>query len=342
MRIQTALSQANKIGKYIQECRDSGTNFYEATRDGFMELQSCIQKINDDLSEILCGSSAVHDSDSCLKSKPDSSNNSDVESKLNEILDLLKSHDERLDAIEFNGSTESVHVQASKIQSANMWSAHSNNGSDDTSDDILPDTADGDTSGTSKRMVNHVYAKVLKELQDVDHGSECINDICCILWDWFNARFLLNHRYNSNYRYSQKNFPSMIYSIIMDYGYHVEHGTTNTFKTQFYDWLSRLGTDTAVTNKGSTPMECYDIGCKHITKYGNPTALVIYTVLWELGLKNLTSTYSDAEAFPSECGIDMLLHQLNKYPEDSERYNHLKNPDILQELKILSFGEVLK
>ena len=333
MRIQTALSQANKIAKYIRECKDSGTNFYETTRDGLAELQSYIQQISNDLSDI-------------LSDKPDhrevASDASDIESKLDEILDRLKIHDARLTVLESNKSIESVNFQTNVAQSVSVWSAQSSTSDVSVSKSDCCESEDS-SSGASKKRIMCTYATVLQHMANTDHGSGNINDMCCILWDWFKIRFLENSQYKSDFHYNPEQFPTMIYSIVMDFGYHIEHNTTHRFKNQFNGWMDKIGIDEAITNRGSTPSECYKIGKDLDPYYGNPTSLVIYTVLWELGLKNLVTMYPDGyRAFPSECGIDRLLKNLGKYPEDAEQYHHLKNPDILYDLKILSCGEVLK
>lgn len=333
MRIQTAISQMAKIDKYIQECADSDTNFYESTRDGLITLMSYINSIHDNIQHILSGKPSENTSSS-------ESLTSDIAAKLDTIINRMNMVEDRISKLESETSEESTSFEASKAQSVSIWSAQSNTLDASAS---KTETSEADDTISSKKKIMNTYAIVLERMANTDHGSENINDVCCILWDWFKIRFLENSQYKSGFHYNPEQFPTMIYSIVMDFGHHIEHNTTHRFKNQFNSWMDKIGIDEAITNRGSTPSECYKIGKDLDSYYGNPTSLVIYTVLWELGLKNLVDMYPDGyKAFPSECGIDRLLKNLGKYPEDAEQYHHLKNPDILYNLKILSCGEVLK
>lgn len=333
MRIQTAISQIAKIDKYIRECADSDTNFYESTRTGLNTLMSYINSISDNVQRILSG----EPSEDIISSE---SSISDVVAKLDAVIDHMNMMEDRISKLESGTSEESTAFEANKAQSVSIWSAQSNT-SDVSASKAINSEADDTTS--SKKKIMSTYAVVLERMANTDHGSENINDVCCILWDWFKIRFLENSQYRSDFHYNPEQFPTMIYSIIMDFGHHVEHGTTHKFKLMFNSWMDKIGIDEAVTNRGSTPAECYKIGKDLDSYYGNATSLVIYAVLWELGLKELISLYPDGcSAYPSECGIDRLLMKLGRYPEDAEQYHHLKNPDILYDLKILSCEEVLK
>lgn len=333
MRIQTAISQMAKIDRYIQECADSDTNFYESTREGLTTLMSYINSIHDNIQHILSGKSSEDISSS-------ESSTSDIADKLDTIINRMNTMENRISKLESGTSEESTSFEANKAQSVSIWSAQSNTLDASAS---KTETSEADDTTSSKKKIMNTYAIVLERMANTDHGSENINDVCCILWDWFKIRFLENSQYKSDFHYNPEQFPTMIYSIIMDFGHHVEHGTSHKFKLMFNSWMDKIGIDEGVTNRGSTPAECYKIGKDLDSYYGNATSLVIYAVLWELGLKELISLYPDGyKAYPSECGIDRLLMKLGKYPEDAEQYHHLKNPNILYDLKILSCEEVLR
>lgn len=372
MRIQTAISQMTKVAKYIQECADSNTNFYESTRDGFNTLISLIDSIQDNIQRILSADSMICTSVSETSSNPvtdeaPTSALSNLEAKVDMLfstfmdrMDTLDGRisnlDDRISKIEDSQSSyEAIELNANIPISINARSVRGKSNAN-----VKPDIIDGtvvDSGGSINdslldpckrsavgRNVVGEYANMLRKLSSVDHGSKHINNLCKLLWVWFDYRFLRIKEFHSRFRYTVFRIQRLIYAIVISYGYHIEQNDTDKFLSDFYKWIDEIGVKDDVTNKYATPYDVYMVEKQWDSGkvFANSTSILLYSVLWGLGLGSLAELDTECRGYyPSECGIDDLLQKLDGYPDDAEDLDYRDNPGLLYTYRILSDREVL-
>ena len=265
--------------------------------------------------------------------------NSSPEIKIEKLVSKIESNTSSYEAFELN--VRSIRGKG------NM-----NTASDTVEGSVVSDDADlGNSlldpckrSAVGKNVVGE-YANTLRKLSSIDHGSKHINELCKLLWVWFDTRFLRIKEYHSRFRYTVFRIQRLIYAIVISYGYHIEHNDADKFLSDFYKWIDEIGVKDDVTNKYATPYDVYMVEKQWDSGrvFSNSTSILLYSVLWDLGLGNLSDLDSEGRGYyPSECGIDSLLRKLGRYPDDAEDLNYHVNFDLLYKYRILSDAEVLK
>ena len=345
MRMSTVLSQLEKITAYIKDYTQTGSGFYRNTLDSFQktldycdEISTCLRKVVDNVS---VGEEAVDDPFNTLLPMPiGASDSDDLDYKLDLILAEVQSLGKRVDALEAFSMTYTK-TESTNLTAIHVKSPHKLDSS--KSFDISENLSTREQNSKNARKVISDYADVLRKMGTVDHGSVHVNQLTKLLWSWFQARFLNNRIYGSTFKYSPYRILRLLYAIIVVYGYHLQEGDSDTFVSIFYDWIDRLGKDAKTTNKYASPYEVYAVEQGHFKDYFNIPAMLLYSILWDLGLKELYNPESHHVAYyPTKFGIDRLLSQMEGSEAADTCKDYHTDPDVLYETGILSSGEVLK
>lgn len=332
MRIQSAIANLRKVANFVSDSMKSNTAFYETTKRQFSDMQQLCNDISDMISELL-GFQPT-------KATPPETN----------------LYDERLDRIE--SAILQLCERVNRIETAGTHPADPAECNSEVIDDevavadVITPTESGDSvstvtvkaksdNGYTKtfcRDVMQKYGDVLRKMAKRKYPSEHINILTKLLWDWYNARFINNRRYNCKFRYSILRFKKLIPSIVIAYAYHMECGDTDTFVGDFYNWISLLGTDSNVTDHYATPFEIYDIEINKNSRYATETAEILYNMLYYLGLCEL-----DRSFFVGNCQVAINQEMVASYMEvmDYDIYSIYDDfRDHLEVLDRIGLGEM--
>ena len=345
MRMSTVLSQLEKITAYIKDYTQTGSGFYRNTLDGFQktldycdEISTCLRKVVDNVS---VGEEAVDDPFNTLLPMPiGASDSDDLDYKLDLILAEVQSLGKRVDALEAFSMTYTK-TESTNLTGIRMKSSHESGSS--RSSGVSEKKPTHEQNSRSSRKVVSEYATVLRKMSATDHGSAHINQLTKLIWSWFRARFLDNRIYGSTFKYSPYRILRLLYAIVVVYGYRIQEDDTDSFVSIFYDWISKLGKDADITNKYASPYEVYAVEQGLFTDYFNIQSIILYSILWDAGLKDLYNDDPDYTAYyPTKFGIDSILNQMDGSEAVDTCKDYHTDPDVLYETKILSSGEVLK
>ena len=176
------------------------------------------------------------------------------------------------------------------------------------------------------------YAHVLRFMASQQYEIDAVRDCLKFLWDWFNTRILLNKTYaNSEFKTSPVRFRKIIYSLVINYGYHYENNVMDMFATEFDNWKSEVGISEYVTSKCATDALTYKIEKNTAPEYANLTAVILWDLLIDCGLDELCDSDLLASTSLSKNGVWNKTESLN--PDVLNNYSDYKtNPDILKKL----------
>ena len=283
MRIQSAMANLRKVSAFVSDSMKSKTTYYETTKRQFADLQQLCLDISEQISSIL-------DSQTTVVSEDTSAHNDRLDRIESAIIQLC----ERMDRLEKSGiqpensdsrTTETTDGEISVAEVVTPTESE-----DAVSSVTVKVKSDSSITKAFCRDVTQKYGSVLRKMATRSYPSVHIMNITTLLWDWYNARFINNRRYNCKFRYSILRYKKLIPSIVIAYAYHMECGDTDAFLKEFYDWISLLGSDSNITDHYATPFEVYDVEINKNSRYATETAEILYDMLYYLGLKDLSAS----------------------------------------------------
>lgn len=188
---------------------------------------------------------------------------------------------------------------------------------------------------TNKQIV-HLYAKYIEASAKQDHRCKEVNEICILLWTWFNFRFLLSTSKNKNFRYQPSKIADWLKAIVLSYGNSVEDGSGTEFVLELSDWCKstcKLESANSSEFRYSIPYKVYMNwkDCKRVSL----TSVVLWDIICTSCLSELSSTYHliDENSMYDTC------KQVS--PSALDRYkNYINHPEILEEIQLHSGGKL--
>lgn len=187
------------------------------------------------------------------------------------------------------------------------------------------------TSTNSKRQALVTYKHCLSSTAESDIAVVEAEGCAKMLWNWFNARFLSGP---SSFKYNMKRFPGWIRDIVILYGYHFETHTLETFREEFYNWISTIPSG----NNYAVPYEVYKFDKFPDPEFMTLSAVVIWDILLDYGLRDLCCDAS-SELYPSEDCVYALVGSMKSSVMDPYQ-NYLYDPSILSKCNLTLRGVI--
>lgn len=121
-----------------------------------------------------------------------------------------------------------------------------------------------------------------KDLQVVE-AKECAE----LLLLWYSKRFLNDSQKLSKFRYNIDQIKNWIHSIVLAYGQSIRDGTTAEFTEKFFAWCNELDDVTSSASKYPLPYLVYELHKNRKDSDMSAPALVIWDILYDVGLKRV-------------------------------------------------------
>lgn len=263
MDIYGAEVQVQKLLNYVKSLSNSNKTMYQKSKDRLKDLANNCSQIVSIISEILQEEVLTHD-----PPEFEGTGTSDFN-------DVIRSMEDRIQALsDFVNMPPGYTSSTNKVHAIDAYHE-------------LPNT-----TTISRKQALMVYKMCLRNLasnvMDVKEAEDCSN----LLWRWFSVRFLEGPK---DFRYNMKHIPKWIRDIVIMYGYHVYHGTIESFKNQFYNWMAQIPEG----NKYVVPFEIYKMDKNSDASKMTLTAVVLWDVLLDNGMRDLCRD-PDSGLYPTE------------------------------------------
>lgn len=158
-------------------------------------------------------------------------------------------------------------------------------------------------STDDKKKALYTYKTCLQNLSNADIPVVEAKACGKLLWDWFSTRYL---ECKDNFRYSMRKVPTWIQDIVIFYGLSVENHSSDKFSEDLMKWVREVAPGTNF----SVPYNIYQFDKKPDSKVVTLTAVVIWDILLDYGLRDLCSV-EDTELYPTEGCVFDLVGSLN-------------------------------
>lgn len=188
-------------------------------------------------------------------------------------------------------------------------------------------------SPTAKREIVGRYAAVLEKSSKTDCGVSVVNQCADILWKWYEARIFGKYPNAQQFNYNPRSLKDVLYSLVLTFGYHFENETLEVFLRDFEEWLTNLRTS-PLSHTYIAQREVFQVYKNMGKEYANLTAVVMWDVLWDNGLKELCSIDHKHNAHLSEYGIWDKVKNANPNLLDLYKHYEDEDPSILERLNL--------
>lgn len=202
--------------------------------------------------------------------------------------------------------------EAIKILTRRMTSATPRN--------YVPDTQDK----PSFSRINHLYAKTLDAFQYYPIPIPAISQCAYYLSRWFHIRILTKYT-GKDLKLHCKYYRNLIPSLVISYGYYLEHGQLNAFHDAFQEFESDLKSGDC---RYTLPFNAFQIAKSNAGLYGNFASQLIFDYLWDYGLDRLSFCEPKYDSNFRACGLrkniiteklmDSNIPELDAYDGDYE------------------------
>ena len=327
MKMQQYENAVKKIKNYIDGIRTSGTNLHQETK---ARLQASLHEL-DSVRNTICQILML-----------DNTTPSEIEN----ILEYLKKIDERVSRLE-SGNTPSGNKPTRHTES-DSDTEYSNDTTENAKptgcatssvNSIAEDNTETNVKSKKKskkqdsknwtdsedaKKITAIYADVLKNLAKTDHKDHALNELCNLMWRWYEAR-ISRKRISGfkRFRYNVENLNTYLLSIVMGYANALSNDKAGKYVAEMKKWLDLIGVDKDQTElypfnyDGTQLYKALKDGKENdnICAYG----FVLWDTLVDLGLSKLNRA-SDVKS--TMC--DVIMHSWNicqNYPEVANSYS---------------------
>ena len=185
------------------------------------------------------------------------------------------------------------------------------------------------TSTGSKKQIMRDYRTVMEKISDVDFKYDCVSKCAKLLWDWFNARFILTV-HNTGFKYNMKRFPIWIRNIVVMFGRAIHDNTYLDFYTKFHIWIANLVDNPESENKYAIPYDVYEFEKSMKPEDMTLESVVLWDILVDGGLSELCTQSTD-DLYLNDDSVYNLCSEKN--PSVLDDYaNYVEHPEILATL----------
>ena len=187
---------------------------------------------------------------------------------------------------------------------------------------------------TDRKAIVSKYASVLEKLAKTYCNVSVANECTAILWRWYEARIFGVYPNAQQFNYNPRSFKDLLYALVLTFGYHFENKTLEVFLSDFEEWLINLRTSPS-SHTYIAQKEVYQVYKDMGKEYATLTAVVLWDVLWDSGLKELCNVGNQHNANLSEYGIWDKVKKAN--PTILDHYKHYEedDPSILERLNLI-------
>lgn len=180
--------------------------------------------------------------------------------------------------------------------------------------EILSTPLEDLTPADCKQIVKR-YSNLLQAISNADCEYQKVNQCADIIWKWYQARILKKYPNAPQFNYCIHRLKGIIYSIVLVFGKHQEQGKVDTFLNHFEEWIRNL----SISPKSNTwiaPYEVYEVerACAEgrlDKEYGTLSAVVIWDILLDNGLRELCETAEHNDVYPQEYQIWDRVEKVN-------------------------------
>ena len=216
----------------------------------------------------------------------DSSNKLSVESKLDEIIHILKGESHYSELF-----SESEHSELSHNDLEVAASVESPVSMPSISKEITRE---------DRKAAKHKYCEFINAFEKTNISNSVADRCKKLLCHWYRIRFM---QADKSFNYDMKQIPDWMAAIVMVFASHVKDGTEEAFITSFYDWLEEVNDH---GSKYSVPFEIFEPYKKKDSKLCTLQAAVIWDILYDNGLK-LICDRSPYKLYPANDTIYMWI-----------------------------------
>lgn len=185
------------------------------------------------------------------------------------------------------------------------------------------------TGSGSKKQTMRDYRTVMEKISEVDFKYDCVSRCAKLLWDWFNARFIITV-HNTGFKYNMKRFPIWIRNIVVMYGRAIRDNNYLEFDTKFHIWIANLVDNPNVENNYAIPYDVYEFEKSMQPGDMSLEAVVLWDILVDGGLSELCTKIKD-DLYLSDDSVYNLCSEKNPSVLDSYA-NYVDHPEILSTL----------
>lgn len=108
-----------------------------------------------------------------------------------------------------------------------------------------------------KRLFKKQYIKLLSRMNNHDYGSDTVNALAKLLYQWYKSRFRPKAEYPAGfklYKYGIQQITQGIYTIVLTYADQITQGCRDSYIADFNMWLNKIGTDKKATENDTLPV----------------------------------------------------------------------------------------
>lgn len=307
MDLNGAEKAVNKLLTYIQSLADSDARLYDKSKQKLKDISSnCIQVIG--LVTQILQSEILEEEDQEFESTPDKELQDQV-IQLSDEIDKIRTF------VQLDPIGKSYHGVDSKYINT-------------------PYTLKDKLSSSDKKKIVVNYKECLYNMYNSSYiNIPKVKSLCDILWKWFDKRILTQYSNAPPFHYGIHRLKSIIYAIVIRYGYSIESNDVDRFIYDFDMWLDRLGASKD-SNRWIAPYDIYQIERKLDKQYVNLTSVILWDILLDNGLNNLCEMKNNSDLYPSKNEVWNMTQNVN--PDILDSYsNYKEDPSILKNLNIL-------
>lgn len=172
--------------------------------------------------------------------------------------------------------------------------------------------------------INYLYAEALDQLRDDPIPIPAISQCAYYLSKWFHSRILTKYT-GRDLKLHCKYYRNLIPSLVISYGYYLEHGQLNAFHDAFQKFEADLKSGDC---RYALPFNAFQIAKSSAGLYGNFASQLIFDYLWDYGLDCLSFCDPEYDSNFRACGLrkniiteklmDSNIPELDAYDGDYE------------------------
>lgn len=279
MDIYSAEIQVNKLLNYVKGLSDSKPRMYQKSKDRLKELANTCTQVVSVISELL-------QDEALINNDPDSSDEFGLSDKTDFNAALNSIEHQLVDLRKFLNSSSSL---SSEIVVSSESSVENSVSEIDTGD-----------RKQAIQLYKQCFQKLSSENSSIFEADSCGK----LLWSWFSHRFL---EVSDTFHYNMKRLPNWVRDIVILYGYHLETDSLSEFLQTFQKWIDDVD---AGTNNYAVPYEIYMMNKKPSKEFMTLTAVVLWDVLLDSGLRDICMNASSG-LYPSDDCVYSLVGSLN-------------------------------
>lgn len=287
MDIYAAKKHADKLLKYARELDSSEVSkMYQPSKDKLIEIQKSAGEVVFAISKVL-GTSVDLNTTGKYNSR--------------DVIHLLSDMQNEIDCLRKLNTTSSDNEDKSEASNSDNLSTE------------------------DRRLAMIEYRAHLHTLSKSTGPYSAATECACLIWRWFETRFIESFNQHKLFKYNIRRLPSWIQAIVIVYGKHLMLGDIDEFIADFNSWCSSILYSKDAL-KYAVPYEVYKFDVNPQPSDLSLSAVVLWDVLLDMGLDKLVKD-DETGLYLSSDSVYQICLTMN--PEILDSYSNYKfNPSV--------------